>query len=525
MKKTVIIGFVFILSVFITACSTSNENVPAQPEPPTVTSQDVPNPPPQSPLPVPSVTPIELELQPAPAPQPSSAESGRHAIEATSSALSQNFSFWGNQIDVENLPEYIPHRNVLFSIRNLSETEKEFYILFAQIYQHLHSGNFDFVSAFQQSAASASRFNRDPDVFALFDFTAPAGKTTDDFSQIISLFYATQAEIYYLDIQEISNDVAHSIDIHGNVSRGGEERITFGMRLSNMYQFAATVDGLNESIIRHNEYIEAFYQELRGEIPTGSSRYEIVRTIYHALIDRVEYDFSLSAIGGTIAGAVNPNVRSVFCNGYARALFYYLSRFDIPSLIVFGYEYADTSISIGHVWNYVQMDDGKWYLLDATWDGAGEGVSYDFFLIGSRATSATHVPWPLSSLENIALEYYNYPMPDAIVYKIDSQLYVGGSFGFPNLNINYNDYIYLVYIADFSILDFRDIRNIRSSHDTSISQLFVNNEGHVFTQIPAAMSRHFSRTEFNTSGKYITIILIHHITGERVTIVFTNPIR
>ena len=129
------------------------------------------------------------------------------------------------------------------------------------------------------------------------------------------------------------------------------------------------------------------------------------------------------------------------------------------------------------------------------------------------------------SVENIALEYYNYPMPDAAVYNVDSQLYIGGSFEFPNLSINYNDYISFVYIVDFSILDFRDIRSTRRSNDTSISQLFVNDEGYVFTQIPAAMSNHFSGTEFDTSGKYIAIILFHQITGEKTTIVFTNPIR
>ena len=112
----------------------------------------------------------------------------------------------------------------------------------------------------------------------------------------------------------------------------------------------------------------------------------------------------------------------------------------------------------------------------------------------------------------------------AIIHKVDTQLYVGGSFSLPNLNINYNDYAYIPYISDFSILDFRDIRSIRSVNCTYILELFVNNEGHMLNQIPATMSRHFGRPQFNTSGKYISVILIHQITGEKITIVFTNPI-
>ena len=92
-------------------------------------------------------------IEVAPAETPSIIR-GEQPVQTAPETLGLIFSFCGNQIDIENLPEYIPHRNVLLSIQNLSETEKEFYILFAQIYQYLHSGNFDFVSAYQQSNAS-----------------------------------------------------------------------------------------------------------------------------------------------------------------------------------------------------------------------------------------------------------------------------------------------------------------------------------------------------------------------------------
>jgi hypothetical protein len=413
------------------------------------------------------------------------------------------FSFYGDQVDIERLPDYTPHGNVLLSIQNLTDEEKAFYISFAEVYQYLHSGNFDYVSAFQESTASSKY---DSDVFAVFDFTAPAGKTIDDYLQIIALFYATQSEIYYLDIHEILYDPEKGT-------------ITFGMRLTNMHQFAAIVDDLNEAINRTNDYIELFFSEVSGNISSGSSRYDIIKTLYYMLIDKVEYDHSLSAIGGTIAGAVDPDIRSIMCNGYARTIYYYLSRFDVPCLIVMGDSGGD-----GHAWNYVQLDDGKWYLLDATWDDAGEEISYEHFLVGARATSASHTPWNLSSLENIVLENNNFPMPNAAVFKIDSRLYVGGSFEFPNLNINYNDYLPLVYITDYIVSDLRDIRSVRSENDTYISELFTDSEGHYYTQIPAKMYGFLCGYEFSTSGKYITIILTHNTTGEKTTIIYTVPV-
>ena len=416
------------------------------------------------------------------------------------------FSFYGNQITIESLPDYVPNSNVLLSVRNLSDDDKSFYNEFAKTYQYLHSGNFDYISAFRESNSSN---NFSSEVFAVFDFTPSKGKTVSDYLPIINLFYATQSEIYYLDIHEISFD-------------SDTDTITFGMRLENMYQFTETVDDLNVAIISTNQFIEDFYLELRDMVQPDASRYDIVKIIHDELIAKVEYDVSLSAIGGTIAGAVNPNVRTILCNGYARVIYYYLSRFDIPCLIVMGNESADASNSVGHAWNYVQMDDSKWYLLDATWDDTGEKPSYDYFLIGDRATTTTHFPEPLSSLESIVLEYYNYPMPDVTVHNVDLLLNVGDSFELPTLNINYDDYTSLVYISDFSVLDFRDIRD---NDDTSISQLFVDDEGHVFTMIPITMNNQYSGAEFNTRGKYISIILIHQITEEKTTILFTNPIR
>ena len=441
-----------------------------------------------------------------------SACSSSPPIENTSSNTSSYdhmFSFYGNQIDIKNLPDYVPNSNVSLSIQNLNDNEKMLYNDLAKIYQYLHSGNFDYVSAFNESTAS-NEF--DSDVFAVFDFTVDEGETIFDYLRVIELFYATQSEVYYLDINEIVST---------------EYKMTFGMRFEYMYEYAAKVDDLNAAIISTNEYIEVFYRELKGKVLPGASRYDIVKLIHDEVIDRVEYDFSESIMGGTIAGTVTPDVRKILCNGYARTMYYYLSRFDIPCIIVFGGE-KDGISSGGHVWNYVQMDDGKWYLLDATWDDMGEDydTSYEYFLVGSRAVSASHIPLEISSLEKKTLEFYNYPMPNAIVYEVDTQLYVGGSFNLPNFNnIDYDDYFTIVYVVNYLISDFRDIRSIVHNDGTSVFEQLTNYDGAILSKIPATMKNYSSGTEFDTKGKYIAIILDHQITEEKITIIFTNPIK
>lgn len=61
------------------------------------------------------------------------------------------------------------------------------------------------------------------------------------------------------------------------------------------------------------------------------------------------------------------------CDAYA-LLFDIICRANgIPCVIMAGDD---------HAWNYVQMENGKWYLVDTTWDD-GKKTSYDYFLVGS----------------------------------------------------------------------------------------------------------------------------------------------
>lgn len=56
-------------------------------------------------------------------------------------------------------------------------------------------------------------------------------------------------------------------------------------------------------------------------------------------------------------------------------------REGIPCVIVVG-----KSGDGGHAWNYVKMEDGKWYAVDLTWDNQGS-IYYDYFLVGANSTN------------------------------------------------------------------------------------------------------------------------------------------
>lgn len=76
----------------------------------------------------------------------------------------------------------------------------------------------------------------------------------------------------------------------------------------------------------------------------------------------------VSALAGN-AGTEGP-----VCEGYARALKVLCDKKGVPCVLVDGY--AKGSLSSGgeaHMWNYVQVEDGKWYAVDTTWNDPGSG--------------------------------------------------------------------------------------------------------------------------------------------------------
>lgn len=114
--------------------------------------------------------------------------------------------------------------------------------------------------------------------------------------------------------------------------------------------------------------------------PEGETRYEQVKFLHDRLCERVTYGESAQArspYGALVEG-------TAVCEGYAKAFKMLCDAADIPCVIVTGTGFTSKTAKEGenHMWNYVQMEDGKWYALDATWNDQPDGIRRDFFLVG-----------------------------------------------------------------------------------------------------------------------------------------------
>ncbi len=130
--------------------------------------------------------------------------------------------------------------------------------------------------------------------------------------------------------------------------------------------------------------------------PTGDTLYDRVLSIHDYVCALTTYtydtkaDYVYSAFGSLV------DHRAV-CEGYAEAFKLLCNANGIECILVTGQSNGEN-----HMWNYVRMDDGKWYAVDPTWDDRAGGNYYrTYFLVGSDTVvvprngttfSRNHVP-------------------------------------------------------------------------------------------------------------------------------------
>lgn len=155
--------------------------------------------------------------------------------------------------------------------------------------------------------------------------------------------------------------------------------------------------------------VQGYYNALMSalaQVPVDlSNRYNFIKSVHDYLAETIYYpdlnssDYKKSAhdaYGALVEG------RAV-CQGYSDAIKLLCDHYNIPCVCISG-----TSNGGGHMWNAVQMDDGKWYFIDCTWDDQESRTYYDFFLVGTQSKNTSFGGKQFSN-EHVNDE--NLPMP------------------------------------------------------------------------------------------------------------------
>lgn len=149
-----------------------------------------------------------------------------------------------------------------------------------------------------------------------------------------------------------------------------------------MVSFSETYDGATKDISAFNAAVNSAVNEISSK-RTDTSNYATLKAIHDYVCDGLVYPSDY-----TISGKINPAYHSAaglfldvtkgygVCECYAKSFAILCRKFDIPVALIVG------DAGGAHMWNYVQVDGGNWYLVDATWDDR-DPISNIYFLAGS----------------------------------------------------------------------------------------------------------------------------------------------
>ena len=153
-----------------------------------------------------------------------------------------------------------------------------------------------------------------------------------------------------------------------------------------------------------------------SEASSYTTRYDKLKFFHDKICELTTYNTEASKISsgsapkellyawspyGTFTG------KPVVCEGYARAFKMLCDEAGIPCALISGKGNGGA-----HMWNAVQMDDGKWYAVDVTWDDSGDpSTPKDTYFLKPSKDFSNHTPEPKYGLVYPVLNDADYEQP------------------------------------------------------------------------------------------------------------------
>lgn len=168
-----------------------------------------------------------------------------------------------------------------------------------------------------------------------------------------------------------------------------------------------------QKVIAINKYlVENFkYNEDAVKVPTEASDDE--RKAFEK-----EHEHAHTLYGAFLGYGGSYNAGQVVCEGYAKAFKAIGDQMGINSVLVSGKGTNSQGKQEDHMWNYVEID-GKWYLVDVTWNdpiGGDDKILTDFLLVAGDGKHLAN-EGVLSSTEADLGMKFTYPTVSTEAYK------------------------------------------------------------------------------------------------------------
>ena len=197
-----------------------------------------------------------------------------------------------------------------------------------------------------------------------------------------------------------------AIGLAGEQFTYSKERTEHGNVLVTSIRFTAATEDHHAGVTV--EDIDALYEMARAIPIAGKTVAEKVDSINRAICEMAEY--STESGNAHEAHGVFVDGKAV-CEGFARAFQILCEVNGVECVCVFG-DGVTSEGTEGHMWNYVKLDNGKWYAVDVTWNENTDSELYLFCGLKTRVFGErfedTHLP--MGKISEYAREFV-YPVP------------------------------------------------------------------------------------------------------------------
>lgn len=235
-------------------------------------------------------------------------------------------------------------------------------------------------------------------------------------SELLRDFYAARdafsfdhPEYFYVDFSKLSLRYLYN---------NSSYKITLGIgKEDNYFASGFSIDNISTSIEKFSLKVD----EIVSKANNQSSLIDKIKTVYTSIISYSTYALEKDAKKENIPYVRNPYGSLVqkesVCEGFARSLKIVLDKLNINNVLVQGfYEYNNQLQS--HMWNYVELDDYRYYLLDATMDNglSEEGNSTSYFLKSSLDEVSSYYQ-QIGKFSSSSSFEFNYPYLSGVKYN------------------------------------------------------------------------------------------------------------
>ncbi len=196
------------------------------------------------------------------------------------------------------------------------------------------------------------------------------------------------------ELEAIAYEIRCAVQIATDAFRYDHPEVFWMYSIGSSYSISASgndVDGYVGEISSINIIPEEIYEGASAKISQyetavggihnlitdAEGRYDILKVVHDYICQFAYYNLiDEKRVHSSEPFFVGDN--GMVCEGYAKTFKVLCDELDIPCVLVSG------NASGAHMWNYVQMEDGKWYVVDATWDDRDSRIFDTYFLANAN---------------------------------------------------------------------------------------------------------------------------------------------